>query len=59
MRRLLIVLALGAALGACKREPKNVDATEADCIAYRNKMFSFLPAEEQKSMDGPTSGAWV
>ena len=38
------------ALAACKREPANVDATEADCTAYRNKMFSFLPAEEQKSM---------
>ena len=50
MRWLLVAAALG--LGACKREPKNVDATEADCIAYRNKMFSFLPAEEQKSMGG-------
>jgi hypothetical protein len=40
------------ALCACKREPKNVDASESECIAYRNKMFSFLPAEEQASMAG-------
>jgi hypothetical protein len=49
---LTLVLAGAVALGACKREPKNVDASEADCIAYRNKMFSFLPAEEQQSMAG-------
>jgi hypothetical protein len=48
----LVALAALAAGAACKREPKNVDATEADCIAYRNKMFSFLPAQEQQSMAG-------
>jgi hypothetical protein len=51
-RYALLVLAAIVALAACKREPKNVDATEADCIAYRNKMFSFLPAAEQQSMAG-------
>ena len=52
---LLIALAVAAAVAVavgCKREPKNVDATEADCVAYRNKMFLFLPAEEQKSLGG-------
>ena len=54
MRWLLVALALAVCFGsgACKREPKNIDATEADCVAYRNKMFSFLPAEEQKSLGG-------
>jgi hypothetical protein len=46
---LLAVLALA---GACKKEGKNVDATQAECEAYRNKMFSFLPPEEQQSMAG-------
>lgn len=52
MRSTLIVLALGLAAVACKREAVNVDATEADCIAYRDKMFSFLPAQEQQAMAG-------
>jgi hypothetical protein len=56
VKRALLLAALGLAVGfgagACKRESKNVDATEADCIAYRNKMFSFLPAQEQQSMAG-------
>ena len=53
MRRSVVVaIAACIALAACKREPKNVDATEADCIAYRNKMFSFLPEAEQQSMVG-------
>ena len=49
MFRWLFVIAV---LAACKRAPKNVDATEADCIAYRNKMFSFLPEQEQQSLAG-------
>lgn len=49
-RWLLAAVVAVLAAGACKREPKQVDATEADCIAYRNKMFSFLPEIEQKSM---------
>jgi hypothetical protein len=46
----IVALVGVGSVGACKREPKNVDATEADCIAYRNKMFAFLPEVEQKSM---------
>ena len=49
MTRALLLLVLVA---ACKREAKDVGATEADCVAYRNKMFSFFPAEEQKAMGG-------
>ena len=50
--RVALLLASVLALSACKREAKNVDATEADCIAYRNKMFAFLPAQEQQAMGG-------
>lgn len=49
--RVAIVLACVAAIGACKKA-KSPDATQAECEAYRTKMFSFLPAEEQKSMAG-------
>lgn len=47
--RLSIVVASVLAVAACKKA-KSPDATQAECEAYRNKMFSFLPAEEQKSM---------
>ena len=47
--RVVIVVASVLALAACKKA-KSPDATPAECEAYRNKMFSFLPAEEQKSM---------
>ena len=50
---LLLAGVCACALVACKREPtKSPDATEAECAAYRNKMFSFLPAAEQQSMAG-------
>ena len=52
MLRLALVAAL-VVLGACtKASTKSPDATEAECASYRNKMFSFLPAEEQTSMAG-------
>ena len=44
------VIALAALGGACKRAPKNVDATEAECSAYRDKMFGFLPPEDQAAV---------
>lgn len=46
---LAVPVALGVALSACKKAP-SPDATQAECEAYRNKMFSFLPAEEQKAI---------
>ncbi|HEY5946338.1 MAG TPA: hypothetical protein VIV40_12635 [Kofleriaceae bacterium] len=49
-RAALLLLAL-AGSSACTK-PKSPDATDAECTAYRNKMFAFLPAEEQKSMAG-------
>jgi hypothetical protein len=53
MRWLVAVAVAIAALAACsKRAAKNVDATEAECTAYRNKMFSLMPAQEQTAMGG-------
>lgn len=46
-RSLLVVLAVTA---GCSKASKNVDATEAECVSYRDKLFSLLPAEEQTSM---------
>ena len=48
---LAVALALApASLGACKKAGTSVDATEAECASYRNKLFSLLPAEEQAAM---------
>jgi hypothetical protein len=52
-------LAALASFGACKKAEQSVDATEADCVAYRNKLFSLLPADEQagltaSKLDKPT-----
>ena len=58
---LAVALALApASLGACKKAGTSVDATEAECASYRNKLFSLLPAEEQAAMakgglDKPTA----
>jgi hypothetical protein len=38
-----------AALGACKKDKPVPHATVEECTAYRNKMFSFLPIEEQQA----------
>jgi hypothetical protein len=49
----LIVGSIVAFAAACeKRSQKSPDATEAECTAYRNKMFSFLPEVEQQSLAG-------
>lgn len=52
LRSLLLGLAACAALAACKKTDRSPDATEAECVAYRDKMFAFLPTEEQKAMGG-------
>lgn len=49
--RLALLFSLGAALAGCKKQA-SPDATEAECVAYRKKMFSLLPAEEQNAMAG-------
>lgn len=49
MRVLALVLA-GAGLAACSKPKTSPQATEAECIAYRNKLFSLLPEDEQASM---------
>ena len=43
-------LVLALALGACTKASKSVDATEAECVSYRNKLFSLLPPDEQAQM---------
>ena len=52
MRSLAAAALVLVALGACKRAPKSAHATDADCVAYRNKMFSLMPAQEQTAMGG-------
>jgi hypothetical protein len=42
---------LAVALCACTKA-RTPDATEADCAAYREKMFSLLPEDQQKNMAG-------
>jgi hypothetical protein len=49
MRVLALVLA-GAALGACTKAKPSSRASEAECVAYRDKLFSLLPQVEQDAM---------
>jgi hypothetical protein len=51
MRALHIIAIALLASSACKKGgAKSVDATEAECVAYRNKLYSLLPAGEQAAM---------
>jgi hypothetical protein len=50
MRALALVVA-GLALGACtKARSSSSHTTETECVAYRDKLFSLLPQDEQDAM---------
>lgn len=58
-RGITLALCVAATLVACTRAGKRPNATRAECEQYRNKMFGFLPQQEQDSargigMDKPT-----